>query len=262
MFAVKLKTEPAFYDEYNQPCYPTSQIKGLAENELDHLIQGAISEGYITEIGNQILRLVRREVLAASGGRPVDVLEIGGGDGYFFDWLQEHVRSYINVEPGQITLDEQGLRRISSPKYQCVRCSAESIPLYDNSVDIILSCGSFDHIPSYRKALGEIKRLLRTDGVFILFMNNRRSWWKSLLSWTKYLKRREREIFREHYIQWSLAECQDRLSEFMPVSKIYSSTLFPYVPKLWRLCLPVFNFIGSLFIPRYGGTIIAVCRKS
>ena len=262
MFGVKLKTEPAFYDEYNQPCYPVSQDKGLAENEREQLTEDAISEGYITEITNQLLRVIKREVQAETEGRLVDVLEIGGGDGYFFDWVQDSVRSYINVEPGKVTLNEQGLQRINSPRYQCVRCSAESIPLYDESADIILALGSFDHIPDYRKAVGEIKRLLRKDGVFILLMNNRRSWWKFLLSRTDYLRHREEEISREHYIQWSLNECEDRLSEFMPVSRIFSTTFFPFVPKLWQLCLPVSNIVGGLFRSRYGGNIIAVCRKS
>jgi ubiquinone/menaquinone biosynthesis C-methylase UbiE len=261
LFEVRLKTEPAFYDEYRQPCYLTGQIKGLAENELDHLIQGAISDGYIDAIANQLLALIKKELLLASNNKQPDVLEIGGGDGYFFDWLQDDVSSFINIEPGAINLDSQGLKRTENPKYQAIKCSAENIPLYNNSVDIILSCGSFDHIPDYRAALGEINRLLRKGGVFILLMNNRRSWWKWLLSPTDYLKRREEEILKEHYIQWSLAECEDRLSELIPVSKIYSSTFFPHVPKLWRWCLPACNTIGSFLIPRHGGNIIAVCRK-
>ncbi|MEP6912589.1 MAG: class I SAM-dependent methyltransferase, partial [bacterium] len=191
MFAVRLKTEPAFYDEYQQPCYSTAQIKGLAENELGYLVKDAISDGYMDAIANQLLALIKKEVLLASKNKKPDVLEVGDGDGYFFDWLQDDVSSFINIEPGTLNLDSQGLKRTENPKYQAIKCSAENIPLYDDSVDIILACGSFDHIPDYRAALGEINRLLRKGGVFIMLMNNRGSWWKSLLSRTEYLKRRE-----------------------------------------------------------------------
>jgi ubiquinone/menaquinone biosynthesis C-methylase UbiE len=143
----------------------------------------------------------------------------------------------------------------------CLKCSAEDIPLPDESVDVILSIASLDHIPDYRKALAEVSRLLRKGGVFILTLNNRRSWWKVLLSRTGYLKRREEEIAREHYFQWSFSECESRLAEFIAVRHIYTTTFVPFIPRLWRALLPVADLFGRPLLRKYGANIIAVCQK-
>jgi len=60
----------------------------------------------------------------------------------------------------------------------------------------------------------EISRILRKNGKFILTLNNRRSWWKLLLSRTDYLKAREQEVAQEHHFQWSFLRCKSSLSEF------------------------------------------------
>jgi ubiquinone/menaquinone biosynthesis C-methylase UbiE len=261
MFDLRLKTRPSHYDEYGQPCYPTAQEKGLSEFQINQLIAAALAEGYTGAVAKILLKLIKKEILIASGSRKVDMLEIGGGNGHFFDLVEEYTSTYVNVEPGYPVLDEQGLDRLRNPKYQSIRCSAEEIPLHDGSVDVIISIASFDHIPNYQAALAEVSRLLRSGGIFILTINNRGSWWKILLSRTDYLKRREVEISREHYIQWSLSECEARLSEYLPVINIHSTTFFPYVPKLWRYLLHCFDFFGNSLLSRYGANIIAVCRK-
>lgn len=262
MIELQLKSEPAYYDEYSQPCYPSAQEKGLSEFQDNQLLKGALGEGYTATVASILHRLIIGEIRNAGVGRKVDLIEIGGGNGHFFDLVEEDVSTYVNIEPGHVHLNQKGIERLRNLKYQCLRCSAEDIPLYDESVDVAISIASFDHIPHYRKAMAEISRVLRKDGVFILALNNRRSWWKILLSGTDYLKRREAAIAEEHYFQWSLAECKSHLSEFMPVIKIYSTTFLPYVPRLWRYLLPGLDFLGKHVGPRYGANTIAVCRKS
>lgn len=262
MLHLKLRTAPAYYDDYGQPCYATPQAKGLSEFQDNQLIKGALADGYTAAVAATLFRLVKQEVLAAARPGNLDVLEIGGGDGRLFDALKEEVGTYINIEPGLTIIDERALARLNDSKYQVIKCSAEEIPLYDGSVDIVIAVASFDHIPDYRRALAEVRRLLREGGAFILVLNNRRSWWKLLLSRTEYLRRREEEVAKEHYFQWSLSGCAAHLSEFLTVKRIYSETFFPYVPRVWRYVLPVFDLLGRGLIPRYGANIIAVCKKS
>jgi SAM-dependent methyltransferase len=161
------------------------------------------------------------------------------------------------VEP----LSGEALERLKDPRYICLKCSAEDVPLPDESVDIILSIASLDHIPDYRTALAEVSRLLRKGGIFILTLNNRRSWWKVLLSRTAVLKRREEEIAREHYFQWSFSECESNIAEYIPVRHIYTTTFVPFIPHLWRPLLPVSDVLGRPLLRQYGGNIIGVCRK-
>jgi hypothetical protein len=104
--------------------------------------------------------------------------------------------------------------------------------------------------------------LLRKQGMFILTLNNRRSWWKLLLSQTGYLRQREAEIAKEHYFQWSFAECQTFLCEYMNLERMSTVTFFPYVPHAWRYLLPMADFLGKRFLPDYGANILVVSRKT
>lgn len=261
MGKVTLLVPPESYDKYGQPRYPIRQTKGLAQFQSDRLMRSASSEGYLERIDSAIFTAVRKEVESLSFGRTVDMLEIGGGTGHFFELVRDYVATYVNVEPSEIDLDEAAQERLRNPQYDCIKCSAEDIPLFDNSVNIALSIASLDHVPDYRKVLCEIARCLRPEGHFLLVLNNRRSWWKILLAKSMYLQRREAAIAEEHYIQWSLGECRRIVSEYLPIVKMASLIFFPYLPLAWRILLPFSDAIGPRLIPLYGGNTFTVCRK-
>jgi ubiquinone/menaquinone biosynthesis C-methylase UbiE len=253
---------PLSFDEYGQPCYLVNQTKGLSESQDNQLLQGALLEGYISKVAQDLKNWVMHQVVVASEGRKVDLLEIGGGAGSFFNTLKDQVGSYINVEPGQINLAKEDVERLAHPNFLTIKCSAEEIPLPDGSLDVVISIASLDHVPNYRKALLEVSRVLRKNGVFIITLNNRRSWWKTLLARTSFLKSREEEIAREHYFIWSFAECKSNLSEYLELKSASSMTFFPFVPKLWRFALPPAEVVGRLMIPLRGANMLIVCRKS
>ena len=261
MFDPQLTAEPLYYDEYQQPCYAVSQDKGLSESQDNRLLAGALAEGYTAAVAETLKGWITRQVSRFGAGGAVDILEVGGGDGEFFERVKEITRTYVNVEPGRVTPSEPGLRRMRDDRYACIKCSAERIPLPDESVDVIVSIASLDHVPDYRKALAEARRLLRGGGVLILTLNNRRSWWKTVLSRTAYLRRREEEIAKEHHFQWSFAECESHVSEFIPVSEMRTVTFVPFIPRVWKYLLPASDALGKTLFPKHGGNIIAVFKK-
>jgi ubiquinone/menaquinone biosynthesis C-methylase UbiE len=260
MFDLRLTAEPLYYDEYRQPCYPIRQEKGLSEFQNNHLLAGALADGYTRTVAEVLSDGLKQKISRIRPGETLDMLEIGGGQGKFYERVKESAKTYINVEPGEVVLSADELQRLASPNYRRIKCSAEEIPLPDESVDMIISIASLDHIPDYRKALAEIKRLLRKNGLFMMTLNNRRSWWKTALSRTEYLKRREAEIAREHYFQWSYAECKSHLSEFIPVIEMRTITYIPFIPKLWRVLLPLSDLLGPAILPKLGANIIAICQ--
>src|SRR5687767_11872145 len=101
MFAAQLKVKPTSYDEYGQPCFPVAQEKGLIEFQENRLIQEALASGYTMVVANTLFETIKQNVASAAAHGPVDVMEIGGGRGGFFDQVQSFVRSYVNVEPGR-----------------------------------------------------------------------------------------------------------------------------------------------------------------
>ena len=54
------------------------------------------------------------------------------------------------------------------PEGQKISCTAEKVPLKDNSSDIVLCVNALDHMIEPGKALVEIRRVLKQDGIFIL----------------------------------------------------------------------------------------------
>jgi ubiquinone/menaquinone biosynthesis C-methylase UbiE len=225
-------------------------------------MKGALTDGYVAEVARILKAWVREQISVASCGRSLDVLEIGGGDGSLFDSVRDSVSSYVNVEPGRLLLTQRDLARLADPRYMCIKCSAEQIPLQDESVDMVLSIASFDHIPDNRKALEEVVRLLRKNGSFVLTLNNGRSWWKVLLSHTRYLESREMEIANDHYFQWSFAECRSQISDLLTVRKMQTVTFLPFIHHVWRYALPVCDVIGGIFLHRFGANILVVGQKS
>jgi ubiquinone/menaquinone biosynthesis C-methylase UbiE len=221
-----------------------------------------LADGYVTALGDNLHRWISRQVAIVSAGRKIDLLEIGGGRGSLFEWVKDNAHTYINVEPGRIVLRERDVERLKDPRYTCIKCSAEEIPLEDESVDVIISTASLDHIPDYRKALAEVRRLLKNDGVFILTINSRSSWWKLLLSRTDYVRTREEQIAAEHYFQWSYSECESNLAEFLFVSDMRTTTFIPFIPKIWNFMLPVSDRVGKHLLRKYGANILAVCQKT
>jgi ubiquinone/menaquinone biosynthesis C-methylase UbiE len=125
------------------------------------LLEDAIVDGYIMSVGNTLKCWISDEVAFASAGRKLDLLEIGGGRGTLFEWVKDSARTYINVDP--VCSACRRLGEVGGPRYARIGCSAEAIPLEDESVDAVISASSFDHIPEYRKALSEVSRLLRKN---------------------------------------------------------------------------------------------------
>ena len=106
----------------------------------------------------------------------------------FFDRVDKITSKYYNIEPGDFEYKKSNFERLKSDNYICIKCSAEKIPLPDASIDIVISISSLDHVPDHLSSIREARRLLRTDGRFILCFNNKSSWWKILLKNTNYLK--------------------------------------------------------------------------
>ena len=261
MLQLTFTRSPDYFDEYGQPCFSVNQTKGLSEEQSNQLLERALTDGYTARVAEVLKDWVASQVRSISSGKKVDLLEIGGGSGSFFDCVEQDAKTYINVDPGRVALSERDQERLSDPRFQTIRCSAEQIPLEEKSVDVVVSIASLDHVPDYRKALQEISRMLRKDGQLVLTLNNRRSWWKALLSGTKFLKTREEMIAREHFFQWSFTECRASLSEYLQIVSASSVTFFPFVPKVWRLAVPISEVMGRALASTRGANILVVRRK-
>lgn len=97
------------------------------------------------------------------------VLDAACGDGYGSNILSETAAQVtgFDISPDAICLARMKYKA-SNLKYEVA--SIESLPVEDNSVDVIISFETIEHVPEeiQEKFLKEIKRVLKKDGVLII----------------------------------------------------------------------------------------------
>lgn len=96
------------------------------------------------------------------------VLDLGCGNGRFFEFIKDKGADYLGVDPSQ-RLIEIAKGRYPVAKFQVT--DALSLPFADNSFDKVYSIAVLHHIPSEElrlKFLEEVKRVLKPGGLFIV----------------------------------------------------------------------------------------------
>jgi len=125
--------------------------------------QDEFTAGVDPEYTEQILPMVRAAMPA--GGVVVDV---GCGEGQVARELAEG-RTVVGIDPAWAQVSV-GAERGGGPGY--VQGGAAAIPVRDASVDGAVASLVFEHIPELDTALGEVARVLRPGGTFLLLLNH------------------------------------------------------------------------------------------
>jgi 2-polyprenyl-3-methyl-5-hydroxy-6-metoxy-1,4-benzoquinol methylase/glycosyltransferase involved in cell wall biosynthesis len=100
------------------------------------------------------------------------VLDVASGEGYGAALLATVARSVIGVD-----FDAESIAHArscyNSPQLQFLVGSCDSIPLSTGSFDVITSFETIEHHDKHEEMLGELKRLLKPDGILIISSPNR-----------------------------------------------------------------------------------------
>jgi SAM-dependent methyltransferase len=128
----------------------------------------------------------RRSVLEKAHGR---VLEIGAGTGFNVAYYPDAVEEVVLTEPGRGLLRRAERRAgASGHRVASVRAFAERLPFEDDSFDTVVSTLVLCSVEDQRRALAEIRRVLKPNGTF-LFMEHVRADDPKLARWQDRLER-------------------------------------------------------------------------
>jgi len=108
----------------------------------------------------------REKVVPRAQGR---VLEIGAGSGLnlpFYDATRVRHLSALEPSAEMWAIAEPAVRKTEFP-VAFIQASAETIPLDSDSIDTVLVTYTLCSIPSAKKALREMRRVLRADGELV-----------------------------------------------------------------------------------------------
>jgi SAM-dependent methyltransferase len=101
--------------------------------------------------------------------RPVgrNLLDVGGGPGYFAAAFADAGVRYVGVEPEPSEMHAAG-PVLGRDKATFVRASGMALPFADDSVDICLSSNVAEHVPRPWQLGGEMLRVTRPGGLVVL----------------------------------------------------------------------------------------------
>lgn len=124
----------------------------------------SIAEDYPNKIYELLLPEVKDKV----------VLDLGCGTGKFMEKFQNKTIKYygLDLSKQQLKIAKQ---KVNNNNVEFICCSAENIPLPDNSVDIIISTwvlGTILKEDRRQKVLKEMKRVLKKNGNIYLVEND------------------------------------------------------------------------------------------
>jgi ubiquinone/menaquinone biosynthesis C-methylase UbiE len=119
---------------------------------------------YFERIHKGVLDLVERQL---NGYIPKSILDVGCGTARLLRSCRERwpAANLVGVDPSQGMLE---VARRLTPYATFYNSSAESLPLPDASMDVVLSTTSFHHWQDQATGVREIARVLRPDCLFCL----------------------------------------------------------------------------------------------
>ncbi len=103
----------------------------------------------------------------------IKVIDVGCGAGPLIEKLQEHGYDPVGLDYSKDMLflaKERCKGKNKNPRF--LRGDCEELPFDDNQFDMVISLGVISYIKNDMKALAEIHRILRPNGIVILSVRN------------------------------------------------------------------------------------------
>lgn len=99
------------------------------------------------------------------------VLDIASGSGYGTKLLAENAKQVIGVDINKEAV-EYSKKNFSGKNITYILGDGTSIPLEDDSVDVVVTFETIEHIQDYKQFLKEVSRVLKPDGLAIISTPN------------------------------------------------------------------------------------------
>jgi GT2 family glycosyltransferase/SAM-dependent methyltransferase len=105
-----------------------------------------------------------------------DVLDVASGEGYGSAMLASKARSVCGVDISHEVVAHAAERYATLGNLAYLQGSAAAIPLADNSVDVVVSFETIEHLLEQEEMMSEIRRVLRPHGILVMSSPNKEAY--------------------------------------------------------------------------------------
>jgi len=130
-------------------------------------------ERYVPQIrGSIALEHLHRYAFASEHVNGKEILDIASGEGYGSEMLSRTAKHVYGVDIDEASVKHaQGKYKTHNLEYLLGSCT--EIPMPDNSVDVVVSFETIEHITDHDRMMSEVKRVLRPNGTLIISSPNK-----------------------------------------------------------------------------------------
>jgi ubiquinone/menaquinone biosynthesis C-methylase UbiE len=193
-----------------------------------------------------------------------DVLEVGCGTGLLMQGLADTARKLAGVDlsPGM-------LRPARERGFDVLEGSAEALPVADDSFDLAFSFKVLAHVPDIERALAEMLRVIRPGGYMVADFYNALSVRHAVkrLAAPGHISAERTEA--EVYTRWDTPrQAESHLPYGLTVESWRGVRVFTpaaaalEIPLIGGALRRVERWAADSPLARFGGFLVAVCRKS
>jgi len=161
------------------------------------------------------------------------VLDIACGSGYGTKIIAQKAKLVYGIDKSASAI-KFAVRQYPKRNINFLRGDATNLPFKNNSLDIVISFETLEHISNYSKFIAEISRILKKKGLLIISTPNKRYTLKD-----KFGKPRN----RFHFFEFNYEELSHLLKKYSSELKIlgqYHVGKFFGAPYLMRRIIPPF----------------------
>jgi len=149
--------------------------------------------------------------------KEANVLELGTGSGALWSSIADKIPDKWNITLSDLS---QGMLDaawrnlvVTGRNYKFEQIDAQSIPYKNETFDIVIANHMLYHVPDLKKALAEIKRVLKKDGCLIAATGGK-SHLKEMSDWLRRLDKGH--DFSPFTLSFNLENGAEQLKEFFP----------------------------------------------
>lgn len=173
-----------------------------------------------------------RYVMASSMVQGKKVLDLACGEGYGSAILAESAASVLGVDISSEAIGH-ARARYSRDNLSFQEASATAIPLADDTIDVVVSFETLEHLTEQEAMLTEFRRVLKADGVLIISSPDRKAYSD------------DRDYENEYHVAELYRDEFDRLlARFFPASRVLGQKLL-FASLIWDPARAEHHAIGQ-----------------